>query len=278
LIFLSSLIFRAAGPLLDSGAGGCPAASNFLLLRQKKVTKEKATRSLGPSASLRATCGARAKRGLAKLATLRFAQTTRSLIRLSLRSSAQPGRGNRDRERGQIQTRTRHGVSLWFSVFGVLSSAVGYSVFLPPPLVYAPRSGGSGGSGIALSERSEFSETPPEPSTAGCPQRSGGTQTPGSPFLLLTFGVRVTSLREVSEPRARSAPFGEQKKTRFAGFAKSELPPGNPRPAELRRAHSAGAGKASTSSARTAITGLRYLSPNGDGQGPTSKGGGGTTP
>jgi hypothetical protein len=29
-------------------AGNGPAASNFLLLRQKKVTKEKATRSLGP--------------------------------------------------------------------------------------------------------------------------------------------------------------------------------------------------------------------------------------
>jgi len=36
------------------------------LLRQKKVTKEKATRSLGPYASLRATCGARLRRGLAQ--------------------------------------------------------------------------------------------------------------------------------------------------------------------------------------------------------------------
>ena len=43
------------------------------------------------------------------------------------------------------------------------------------------------------------------------------------------------SLREVSKPRVRSAPFGEQKKTRFAGFAKSKLPPGNPRPATLCR-------------------------------------------
>ncbi len=35
-------------------AGGCPAASNFLLLRQKKVTKEKATRWSGtPSLPLR---------------------------------------------------------------------------------------------------------------------------------------------------------------------------------------------------------------------------------
>ena len=63
----------------------------FLLLRQKK-SKQKKRRPwlLRPSAALRATCGARFRRGLAKLATLRFAQTTRSLIRLNLRSSAHP--------------------------------------------------------------------------------------------------------------------------------------------------------------------------------------------
>ncbi len=44
-----------------------------------------------------------------------------------------------------------------------------------PPLVNAPRSAGSGGSGLALSERSEFSQPPTGPSTAGCPvaQRRG---------------------------------------------------------------------------------------------------------
>ena len=83
-------------------AGSGPAASNFLLLRQKKVTKEKATRSLGPYASLRATCGARLRRGLAQT-RLRLKQA-RSLIRLRLRSSAQPGRGNR--ERGQKTKKT----------------------------------------------------------------------------------------------------------------------------------------------------------------------------
>ncbi|MDO9357787.1 MAG: hypothetical protein Q7T70_02180, partial [Polaromonas sp.] len=36
-------------------AGGCPAASNFLLLRQKKVTKEKAT--LLSASFLRCRCG-----------------------------------------------------------------------------------------------------------------------------------------------------------------------------------------------------------------------------
>ena len=58
---------------LDGFAGGRPAASHFLLLRQKKVTKEKATRSLSPYASLRARCGARSKWGQSQT---RFAQTS----------------------------------------------------------------------------------------------------------------------------------------------------------------------------------------------------------
>jgi hypothetical protein len=104
-------------------AGGCPAASNFLLLRQKKVTKEKATRSLGP---LRFAPGQPA---VLEPSGVRLnspsAQTTPALIRMSLRSSAQPGRGNRDREpnakrqRRQIQTRTRQGESLFLQVFGI---------------------------------------------------------------------------------------------------------------------------------------------------------------
>ena len=48
---------------LTGSAGGCPAATHFLLLRQKKVSKEKATRSLSPYALLRARCGARSKWG-----------------------------------------------------------------------------------------------------------------------------------------------------------------------------------------------------------------------
>ena len=41
--YLINIGFRCLGLL----AGGGPAASNFLLLRQKKVTKEKATRLSG---------------------------------------------------------------------------------------------------------------------------------------------------------------------------------------------------------------------------------------
>jgi hypothetical protein len=66
---------------------------------------------------------------------------------------------------------------------------------------------------LSEAQRSEFSETPSGPSTAGCPQRSVGTQQPGSPFLLLTFLL------------------AKQKK--------SELPPGNPRPTALSKEHTA---------------------------------------
>jgi len=97
-------------------------------------------------------------------------------------------------------------VSLLFSVFGVLSLAVWYSCL--HPLWMRRGAQGQTDQGSRLSERSEFSETPLGSSTAGCPQRSGGTQQPGSPFFCLLF-------------------FGEAKK--------SELPPGNPRPAGLSR-------------------------------------------
>ncbi|TAJ66620.1 MAG: hypothetical protein EPO53_06040, partial [Variovorax sp.] len=46
-----------------------------------------------------------------------------------------------------------------------------------------------GRSCLSATKWSEFCGPPLSPSTAGCPQRSGGTQTAGSPFLwLLSFG------------------------------------------------------------------------------------------
>ena len=65
----------------------------------------------------------------------------------------------------------------------------------------------------------------PRPSRA--PQvapASPGSQTPGSLFFAY-FGVCVTLLSKVSKLRAHSAP-GETKKTRNAGFGKSETPAG----------------------------------------------------
>jgi hypothetical protein len=107
----------------------------------------------------------------------------------------------------QYKTRTRRGVSLWFRYSGFFLRLFGCSVFRVPLCMRrgAQVQADQGSRCLSVVKRSEFSETPPEPSTAGCPERSAGTQEPGSPFLLLTFLL------------------AKQKK--------SKLPPGNPRPA-----------------------------------------------
>jgi hypothetical protein len=88
--------------LQRSGAALSPRrATHFSLSRQRNLRKRKATRSLGPFASLRAPCGAQSKRGLVQT-RLRLRQA-RSLIRSLLRSSAHPGRvGLRMRIRGAL--------------------------------------------------------------------------------------------------------------------------------------------------------------------------------
>jgi hypothetical protein len=89
-----------------------------------------------------------------------------------------------------------------------------------------------------LSEASS-SSTPLEASTAGCPQRSGGTQAPGSPFFCLLF-------------------FGEAKKSESPAAATE-------RHRTHQRTQRATQTKASTGSARTAsgMQGFDRRSPNG---------------
>src|SRR5690606_37939376 len=60
--------------------------------------------------------------------------------------------------------------------------------FFPPPVGLGRGAQVKADQGSRLSEaKPSSSETPLLPSTTGCPQRSGGTQTIGSPFSLLTF-------------------------------------------------------------------------------------------
>ncbi len=73
-----------------------------------------------------------------------------------------------------------------------------------PPLCMRRGAQGFADQGSQLFERSEFCETPRNPSTAGCPQRSEGSQTVGSPFFCLRF-------------------FGEAKKSRSPAGAKPGL-------------------------------------------------------
>ena len=83
---VGSYLIDSGGRFLDLLAGGRPAATHFLLLRQKKVSKEKATLlSATPTLRYGAPCGTRFKRGPRKLAALK---QRAALIRLKLRSSA----------------------------------------------------------------------------------------------------------------------------------------------------------------------------------------------
>ena len=95
--------------------------SNFLLLRQKKVTKEKASRIRRPAAPVR--CVARFGRG------------------------------------GTARNARAAGV---FGCFGCWE----VGIFEFPAVEAGLSSAATGGSGLALSERSEFSQTPPGASSA----------------------------------------------------------------------------------------------------------------
>jgi hypothetical protein len=145
--------------------------SNFLLLRQKKVTKEKASRIRRPFAALRARCVAQLRRGARKLAALKH---TRPLIRQSLRYSP-PHNGVGNQSPIPNPTRTRHGASLF-----------AFRLFCIPRRYEEASSTGADGSGLALSERSEFSQTPADPSNAAY-RRSRATN-PARLSLLTFFG------------------------------------------------------------------------------------------
>ena len=74
---MTASFLHASMACLRLVAGGCPAASNFLLLRQKKVTKEKATRWSG---SFRFDPGNLRCSTPAGVGRTRFARTTAALI------------------------------------------------------------------------------------------------------------------------------------------------------------------------------------------------------
>gem|GEM_PF-2513507 len=76
-----------------------------------------------------------------------------------------------------------------------------WHVWFPNPFWLRRGAQTQAGSGPQLSERSEFCGPPPESSTAGCPQRSGGTQTAGSPFFCLLFFGEAKKSRSAAGPR-----------------------------------------------------------------------------
>ena len=131
---------RAAG--ICQQAGDCPAASNFLLLHQKKVTKEKATPlSATPFAcAAGATCGARSSRGRARP---RCAQTIArpQPSGLPLLGAARRSGWSRDRK-----PKTKPGSD----EDALCASSSARIRICPPPRRAGPRSAGKSGSGQAL--------------------------------------------------------------------------------------------------------------------------------
>ena len=160
-------------------AGGSPAATHFLLSRQKKVSKEKATLlSATPFAcATGAACGARSSRGRART---RYAQTIArpypsvpALLGAARRGvGADSGTGSGSGEDAQ-------------SASSPPRIRIGF--LFPHPSGWAEeRRQKRIRARDCLSEASS-SEPPLLPSTAGCLERSGRTQTIGSPFFWVLF-------------------------------------------------------------------------------------------
>src|SRR5450830_720468 len=198
-----SLRSEASALRLKAEAGGSSRRPrHFSLLRQSKVPKRKATRSQGHFV---VPCAARARWGLAKLASLK---QTRALIHLPLRCSALPhGKGGigcgRACERADEISCGAASSSAGGPVLIVLSrapapdraakqprppskttrrrcaaAAVGSRPH--PPVGHGEQRRLGRIKGSRLFERSEFSETPPKLSSAADPAQQGVHV--GSPF------------------------------------------------------------------------------------------------
>jgi hypothetical protein len=151
----------------------------FFLCFAKERRQRKASPTSGPAA--RVPCADRCAGETQKLAALRFAQTSSSLIPAPLRCSALP-----QWALDANATSTRHGVHLWSSGFGL------------PRRYEEVSSAEPGGSGLALSERSEFSQTPPGSSNAAY-RRSRAT----NPARLSFAYFSLAKQRKVRRPPGR---------------------------------------------------------------------------
>ncbi len=205
----------------DPWPGCAPGrAVTFFCVAKRKSPKKRPPPLPAPSASATGTCGARFRWGLAKLASLK---QTPALIHPKLRSSAHlegdPGYGIGGAQRRiaprarmppslpspgggrgkTVNTLTHRGAHRHFSrphrgragvgaprALGAMPGAAGPIPRWGPPL-YAPRSAAAGGSGLALFERSEFSQTPHAVSTAGSRSASEGRGQWGWPFFWFLF-------------------------------------------------------------------------------------------
>ncbi len=177
---------------LHAEAGGCPAASHFSLLRQRKVTKRKATPSPRPYASLRATCGAQLRRREKQLAALK------QVFPLNADSISAPRRGQQGLIRKPNQTLASSSSRLR------LPDSV--PEFTPHPVEAGPSSADGGGrSGQTCLSRRRVVWT-----AAGVEQRRlpEGTQTAGRLFFayfLLAKQKKVSRRRAIPGIRLQTS-------------------------------------------------------------------------
>ncbi len=160
------------------GMPGLAPAGDSLSLASPRESKQREGEP--DSSALRARCDARRSRGLAKLASLKQRQPLSGCTcasRLLITAWEPKTRSKNQDPQGRAMARPC-GLGFW---------RLDFASGLPP--LYAPSSAAESGSGRTLFERSEFRPTPLAASSAGCPQRSVGTQTVGSPSLgLLSLG------------------------------------------------------------------------------------------
>jgi hypothetical protein len=201
----------AACLVLGRRPGVARRASNFLLLRQKKVTKEKATPSLRPLRGAKGQTCVGAVAGCAVELALRCARRSdshgesvheawalrRPCHPATAPPQAQPAGVGSQTSNSRTATRAIAALGRACAARGACARELGPSaaearvdVWFPLPLWMRRGAQGLADQGSRLSERSEFERDPAKPEHRRLPRSEAqGTQTVGSPFLwFLSFG------------------------------------------------------------------------------------------
>jgi hypothetical protein len=172
-------------------------ATHFLLLRQEKVSKEKASLSQGRCA---VPCAARGQRGRSQT---RFAQTCARPYPLPPALLSPVSMASDANSQYQYQLRSlacgiANSLSRPHHLDASISERAPEGESAPARAIEAvPSSAALGGSGLALFERSEFSQTPPNASSAG---NRAAARTPARLFFAYFL---LAKQRKVSRPPGR---------------------------------------------------------------------------
>jgi len=171
--FLSVRTELVEGALVRQHAGGCPAATHFLLLRQKKVSKEKATPL---SASLR--CATGNLRCSVQPGPGSNSPSAQTVARPDPSGPALLGASRRGWEQGGVlvaRCATLHGGSENFSARGNARQSRASRAVSRAVMRRRVAQGWADKGSRLFEPKASSSETPPRPSNAACPKRSAGS-------------------------------------------------------------------------------------------------------